>query len=158
MKMNFIALIVLGALIIISCKTGTIQKERDMVLTGQIVKDLKAVLFSDEGYKDQHRILDTYELWDFSDSIAYGLGRTLLESKHSKLSEKTEEFLQSQRLLEKAKEDSLDYFNFHFIGFAKEASERPINLPYFAETVLNHPKFFGVRITPLNMEPIIIVE
>jgi len=155
---NRFFIIFISVQILEGCINSSEHWHKDLSTNNELRKDLKAVLFSDKDYKDQLRALDSYKLQDFSDSIAYGLGRTLLESKYSKLSKKTEALLQSQRLLEKAKEDSLDYINFNFIGFAKEAIERPINLSYFAETVLSNPEFFGVRITPLNMEPIIIGE
>jgi hypothetical protein len=155
-EMNDFILNFLFLLSLISCNNPSLQKERGISERTELKRDLKSILFSGESYNDKLRKLGAYNLKDSNDSIAYGLGRTLLESKYSRLSKKTEDFLLSERLLQKAKEDSLDYFNFNFIGFSKEAIERPINLPYFAETIFSHPEFFGERIRPLDLEPIII--
>ncbi|MEZ4800134.1 MAG: hypothetical protein R2809_10240 [Flavobacteriales bacterium] len=142
----------------VACNNFNLKREAIPNLNGELKEDMKIILFSNLDYRQQLNLLEGYLLKGYEDSIAYCLGRTLIESNYSTLSKGTSRLLLNERLLLKAKEDSLDFYNFNFIGFSNELIHLSANIPSASYIILSHPEFFGERVSTTREETEIILR
>jgi 3-phenylpropionate/cinnamic acid dioxygenase small subunit len=120
-------------------------------------KDVLAILYDDSQNLESRLVtIQTLRAMNFKDSIQLIVATTILEFSLLDSTLQYEHCFLDSNILFRCQADSLDSFNFQFIGYT--AYRKTFDLDFrqkIAENILRHPNWFDRRV-PKDFEPILI--